>query len=130
MFRIAQASCLLLIGMSIGCGGAPSTSNAGTPPPHAGNLIPLPEGGGFVEVVKKTGGASFYFFKDSSYTPFTPAPSSATLTTANGKKVELKADGDAIVTPPGTPLSKGGEVEGVLSVDLGGKTQSIPLGVR
>jgi hypothetical protein len=130
MLRIAQAGCVLLIAITIGCGGAPSTSNAGAPPPHDGHLIRLPEGGGFVEVVKKTGGATFYFFNDSSYTPFSPAPSTGTLTTGQGKKLDLKTEGDGLTTPSGTPVSKSGDVDGVLNVELGGKPYSIPLGIR
>jgi hypothetical protein len=131
MPRIARVGCLLLIGLSIGCGqGTPSTSNAGTPPPHAGQLIPLPKGGGFVEVVKKAGGVTFYFFKDSSYAPFSPAPSVGTLAVGQGKKLDLKPEGDGLTTPPGTPVSKSGDVDGILNVELGGKAYSIPLGFR
>jgi hypothetical protein len=113
------------------------TSNPGTPPPHSGNLIVLPGGKGYVEVVKKsgvsgkapvTGEVAFYFLKDMS-TPFSPAPSSGTLTVGK-KKVSLKSEGDALVTPEGPPLFAKGDVDGALSVELDGKETTIPLGIR
>jgi hypothetical protein len=76
-----------------------------------------------------TSEVSFYFFK-SAYTPFSPSPSSGTLTLVSGKKVELKPEGDALVTPPGPPLFAKGEVDGTITVDLAGSTKTIPLGVR
>jgi hypothetical protein len=125
--------------MLLGCGeGALSTSNPGTPPPHGGELLALSDGRGFVEVVKKeaspgagatTSELAFYFYK-TPYTPFSPAPSSASLM-LDRKKVDLVPQGDALVTPPGPLLfAKGRDVEGVLSVDLAGNAVKIPLGVR
>ena len=96
----------------------------------------MPGGKGYLEVVRKEaasaktpliGEVSFFFLKDAS-TPYSPAPSSGTLTIGN-KKVPLKAEGDALVTPNGTPLFAKG-LDGVVSVELDGKTTTIPLGVR
>jgi hypothetical protein len=119
MPKIARAGCFVVLGMLIGCGGgAPSTSNPGTPPPHGGNLIALPGGKGYVEVVKKgdasakgpiTGEVSFYLLKDPS-TPYSPAPTTGTLTFGT-KKVALQAQGDALVTPNGPPLFSKGDDE-------------------
>ncbi|APW64153.1 hypothetical protein [Paludisphaera borealis] len=121
-----------------GCGGGPlSTSNPGQPPPHGGSLIHLPDGEGFVEVVKKEAGgakasvdkeASFYFLKDMT-TPLSPAPAAGTITIGK-KKVELKADGEALVTPSGPPIFPSGGLDGVLTVEIGGKSRNIPLDVR
>jgi len=114
------------------------TSNPGTPPPHGGNLVKLRGGQGYVEVVKKaiasskeptTGEATFYFLKDTTV-PYSPAPSSGTLTVGD-KKVTLKSEGDALVTPTGPPLFFAkGDVDGTLSVELDGKPINIPLGIR
>ena len=138
MFRIARAGCLVFLGVLAGCGGsAPSTSDSGPPPPHKGKLIAIPGSMGYVEVVKKevsgkspvSAEVSFYFLKDDGTTPFSPSPSVGTLTVGK-KKVDLKADGDGLVTPNGPPLFPKGGVDGVLSVELDGKSMNIPLGVR
>ncbi|MGA8349794.1 MAG: hypothetical protein WB773_18545 [Isosphaeraceae bacterium] len=137
MIRITRAACFLLAAMLTGCGQGSLTSNPGTPPPHGGNLVKLHSGQGYVEVVKKavasgkeptSGEATFYFFKDMTV-PYSPAPSSGTLTVGK-KKVTLKSEGDALVTPSGPPLFAKGDVDGVLSVELDGKSINIPLGIR
>jgi hypothetical protein len=98
----------------------------------------LPGGTHLVEIVKKatpvsaksvTSEVSFYLFK-SAYTPFSPSPSSGTLTLTNNAKIELKAEGEALVTPPGPPIFQNSDVDGTLTVQLDGKTRTIPLGVR
>jgi len=123
--------------MLTGCGQGSLTSNPGTPPPHGGHLVKLPGGRGYVEVVKKavasskeptSGEATFYFLKNVT-DPYSPALSSGTLTVGK-KKVTLKGEGDALVTPTGPPLFAKGDVDGVLSVELDGKPINIPLGVR
>jgi hypothetical protein len=138
MLKTARAGRFMWLGILIGCGGVPSTSNPGPPPPHGGTIISLPNGKGFVEVVKKSGTSravpttsevAFYFFKDTS-TPYSPAPTVGTLTVNKNKKVVLKTEGDALVTPPGPPLFENADVDGALSVDLAGGPVTIPLGLR
>src|SRR5947209_2750025 len=113
MPRFARACflCLMSTATLIGCGGGPNLSDSGPPPPHGGNLVRLPANAGYVEVVKKpsssaktpmTGEVCFYFLKDAS-TPLLPTPSAGTLTVGK-KKVALKSEGDALVTPEGPPL--------------------------
>jgi hypothetical protein len=104
-------------------------------------LVTLPDGNGLVEVVKKEGASgsdsmtsevAFYFFK-SPFKPYSPAPTSGTLEVGQNKKivkVALKAEGEALVTPPGPALFRGGDVDGSLSVELDGKPTTIPLGMR
>jgi hypothetical protein len=138
MIWITRVGWFVLLGTFAGCGGnALSTSNPGDPPPHGGNLIVLPGGKGYVEVVRKetssgnspiAGEASFYVFKDM-YTSYSPAPSVGTLTLGK-KKITLKAEGEALVTPFGPPLFAKGDVDGTLSIELDGKATNIPLGVR
>jgi hypothetical protein len=137
MIRIVWAGCLLLTGMLTGCGGAPSTSSPGTPPPHGGSLIVLPGGKGYVEVVRAaaasgkapmTNEATFYFLKDMA-SPYSPAPRSGILTIGK-KKVALDPGGDGLVTPSGPSLFAKGDLDGILSVELEGKTINIPLGIR
>ncbi len=138
MFRIARTGCLVVLGVLAGCGGgAPSTLDPGTPPPHKGNLITIPGGKGFVEIVQKevsgkspvSAEVSFYFLKEDGTTPISPSPGAGTLTVGK-KKVDLKAEGDGLVTPNGPPLFPKGGMDGVLSVELDGKSVNIPLGVR
>jgi hypothetical protein len=139
MLRIARAGCPLLLGILIGCGGGPpSTSNTGTPPPHGGNLMKLPGGKEYVEVVQKaasspssplTGELTFYFLKEDGTTPISPAPSTGTLEVGK-KAITLKPEGDGLATPNGPPLFPKGGMDGILSVDLDGKPVKVPLGVR
>jgi hypothetical protein len=125
-----------ILGTVIGCGPkAPDLSNAGTPPPHGGELVAMPGGKGYVEVVKKAGGTTstrskevaFYFLKDAD-SPL-PTPSMGILTVGK-KKVDLRVDGDALVTPDGPPLFPKGDLDGILSVQMEGKSVNIPLGSR
>jgi hypothetical protein len=135
--RVGCLSLIIMLSVRAGCVGLPLWDE-GPPPPHGGSLHKLPDGTGFIEIVKKetgagatevTGEVSFYFLKDLT-TPFSPSPSTGTLTV--GKKVvTLKSEGDGLVTPPGPRLMpKGAALDGTLSVDLDGKTVTIPLGVR
>jgi len=76
------------VGILIGSGGGSSISHPGTPPPHGGVLLEMPDGKGYIEVVKKPVGdketsvvseVTFYLLRDMS-TPFSPAPTTGTLT--------------------------------------------------
>jgi hypothetical protein len=138
MFRIARSGCLVFLGCLAGCGGvAPSTSYSGPPPPHKGNLVAISGGKGYVEVVKKevsprspvSAEISFYFLRDDGTTPYSPSPGAGTLTVGK-KTVDLKAEDDGLVTPNGPPLFPKKGVDGMLRVDLDGKSINIPLGLR
>jgi hypothetical protein len=138
MFKIARSGCLVFLGLLGGCGGgAPSTSYSGPPPPHKGNVIAISGGKGYVEIVKKevagkspvSAEISFYFLRDDGATPYSPSPAAGTLTVGK-KKVDLKAEGDGLVTPTGLPLFPKSVVDGLLSVNLDGKSIDIPLGLR
>ena len=139
MAKVARAGCSLLLVFAIGCGGGPpSTSDSGTPPPHGGNLVRVPGGKGFVEVVQTkagsakapmTGEVTFYLLKEDGTTPMSPAPSAGTLTVGK-KKIKLEVSGDGLASPNGPPIFPKGGLDGELSVDLDGKPVSIPLGVR
>ncbi len=141
MTRMARAGCyvlLLFAGMAAGCGSSSLTDATGPPPPHGGTLFRLPEGKGFVEVVKKeagaskeniTGEASFYFLNKDGTTPYSAGPTTGSLTVGK-TKVTLKSEGDALVTPSGPALFPKGGVDGALTFELDGKTVTIPLGLR
>jgi hypothetical protein len=132
-FRVASFAILLAC-----CACNRSSNDPGPPPPHGGSIINLPNGAGIVEVVTKpapkgtasvTSELALYFYKDA-FTPYSPAPNTGTLTLGPAKKVTLNADGGGLVTPPGPPLFANGEVDGSVTVDLDGKAQTIPLGLR
>jgi hypothetical protein len=138
MFRIARSGCLVFLGLLAGCGGGTaSTSYSGPPPPHKGNRIAISGGQGYVEVVKKevsgrspiSAEISFYFLKDDGATLYSPSPSAGTLTVGK-KKVDLKAEGEGLVTPKGPPLFPESGIDGMLRVDLDGKSINIQLGLR
>jgi hypothetical protein len=138
MTEVTRVGFLALIVALSGCGGGfPSTSNAGPPPPHGGNLIAVRGEKIVVEVVQKESGqaktpmtaeVSFYFLNNAS-APYSPAPTSGTLVVGK-KKVILKAEDGGLITPDGPPLFPKGGVDGTLSAELDGKTVNIPLGVR
>ncbi len=136
MASFVRAGGVLLFAVVMGCGGGVSTSDSGPPPAHGGNLLMLPGGKGYVEIVQKKGTAgksmsgevSFYFLKDGA-TPLSGAPTAGTLTVGK-KAVELKSSGDALITPDGPPLFPKGGVDGTLTVQLDGKSTVIPLGMR
>ncbi|MHB1560043.1 MAG: hypothetical protein ACYC61_21535 [Isosphaeraceae bacterium] len=138
--RVRLTAWLLLAGLSSGCGsgGARTLPDAGPPPPHQGELVRIPGGKQFVEVVQKkvsgsspvSGEASFYFLGADGKTPISPAPTSGTLEVGR-KTIALKPEGEALVTPSGPPLfARTGGVDGLLKVELDGKPVTIRLGVR
>jgi hypothetical protein len=135
MIGRARVSILIMSILFAGCG-SPLLSTPGLPPPHGGNVINLPGGKGFVEVVKKDIGTSkasvagevyFYFLKDIN-TPLSPAPSSGSLTVGK-RKVPLNVESEGLVTPTGPPLFPKGDPDGTLTVELDGRTVNVPLGV-
>jgi hypothetical protein len=138
MFKIARSGCFVFLGLLAGCGGgAPSTSYSGPPPPHKGSLVAISGGKGYVEIVKKEASGkspvsaeiSFYFLRDDGATLYSPSPNAGTLTVGQ-KKVDLKAEGDGLVTPNGPPLFPKSGLDGMLRVDLDGKSINIQLGLR
>jgi hypothetical protein len=137
MARSRHGVCLLALALLHGCGGASLTSNPGTPPPHGGRLIKLPGGQGYLEVVTDNPGAlnskaadkiAFYFLKDMT-TPFSPSPTAGTLVIGK-KKTALNSEGDALTLPNSSSVLGKRDIDGVLSVELDGKSINIPLGVR
>jgi hypothetical protein len=139
MSRTSRVVVSVVLGLLAGCSHRPSTSNPGPEPPHRGNLIMVPGGKTYVEVVQKqatslktpiAGEVTFYFLKEDGTTPVSPPPSGGTLTVGK-QTITLKPEGDGLATPSGPPLfARAGGVDGTLSVELDGQTVNIPLGVR
>ena len=139
MTRFARIGPVLFAGILAGCGGAPSTSNPGTMPPHGGDLVYLPQDQGIVEVVQERAvkestaakpEVAFYFFQGDMDTPLSPAPTSGTLIVSPKKKVELTPKDGGLVTPPGPAIFKGAGIDGSLSFVVNGETKMVPLGIR
>lgn len=138
MPRTSRICGWLLLNLIItGCGsGSVYPSGGETPPPHKGELVQIPDGKGYVEFVRKpaagksdvSGEVTFYFLKDMN-TPYSPSPGKGTLKTGK-KTIELKSEGDALVTPNGPPLFAKKEVDGSLQFELEGTSVTVPLGVR
>ena len=76
-----------------------------------------------------TGEVSFYFLKEDGTTPSTPAPSSGTLTVRQEDGLP-PTRGGWTGHPERPPSFPRGGVDGQLSVELDGKSVTIPLGVR
>jgi hypothetical protein len=125
MFARVVAPCVLALLIGCGSGGSPRLDESGPGTPHGGELIPMPGGKGFVEIVAKGKGASFYFLKDAS-TPFSPAPTAGVLNVGS-KKITLKSEGEGLAVPDGTAAFVKGTADGILSVELDGKPVNIPL---
>ena len=136
MIRMPHAVCILLAALLTGCGQGSLTSDPGRLLPRrqarqAARRSGLRRGGqegrDFEQGIDQWRGR--VLFPQGHDRPVSPAPSSGTLTVGK-KKVTLKSEGDALVTPTGPPLFAKSDVDGILSVDLDGKPISIPLGVR
>jgi hypothetical protein len=125
----------MAVGIWAGCDSRPQTSNPGTPAPHGGELILMPGGQGYLEVVRKPAAAaggtisqevSFYVL-DQDSRPRTPSSGVLVL---GKKRINLALNGDGLSTPDGPPLFAKGDLDGVLETEIEGKKLSIPLGVR
>ncbi len=136
--RIIIQPLVLCVSMLIsGCGGPPSTTNAGPAPAHGGRLVLLAGGRGYVEVVHQPAASAkgaiskeaLFYFLTPDASPRAPAPTAGTLVLGK-KSVRLEPSGDALATPDGPPLFPKGDLDGLLNVELDGKPVSIPLGVR
>ena len=125
-------SIIMTIGLLAGCGrGGINTDNPGTPPPHNGTLVVLPEVSGYMEVVIGNGSGpeiAVYFLKDTK-TPFDPAPTSAILKINEKQKIELKPENGGLVTPTGPKLFKN-EPTGDVFVEIAGRKLTVPLNLR
>jgi len=109
--------------------------------PHGGTLIDLPEGKGFVEVLRrdapgKPGGSRVVLvFLDAVRRPMVAPPASATLKlrTDAGKSIDLKPtdpadpDGPAALASPPLPA---GEIEGQVTATVDGKPAVLTINVR
>jgi hypothetical protein len=118
-----------------GCGGAPNDPRAAAAvvATHGGELVTLPDGKGFVELVveaagpaksRKGGEVAAYFLKPDGFGPIEPAPTDVIFTTGGGPPITLAPQGDHFVSEPG-PYTPGRGLSGELSATVGGGTVKV-----
>ena len=140
MMRRRQFGISLLAGLATGCGGAPGLKPAPAMP-HGGLIVSLPDDKGFAEIVThrpKKGETtqsefSVYFLGPDRATALAPFPTTAALTvsTPTGERnVELRPFNDALVSVPAAPILGGHDLDGTLSVEIGGQKIEAPIGGR
>jgi hypothetical protein len=112
------------------------------PPPHGGTAFPLPEGKGFIEVVRQDVPDQpkqtqlVIYFLDAQCKPLPSAPTAASFQPRGRKaaSVALKTTGDADPLKSGAlasaPFSDPGEIVGVISATVESKAVSIPISIR
>jgi hypothetical protein len=143
---ILPAVCLLLACV-FGCGeGSSSSTKAGVTPPHNGQIFPMPEGRGLVEVVSETTAQPsrrradsrlIAYFLQADGAPLSPAPTDVKLTFNQGgksKTVDLapKSDGASaggFATPSGQYVTSEG-LTGEIAANLGGQAVRVPISIR
>jgi hypothetical protein len=140
MMRASLLASFVFAVFSTGCD--QSRSVLPPPPPHGGTAFPLPQGKGFVEILKldapeKPGQTRLViYFMDAERQPLLSAPISASFQPRGKKaaKISLAATGDsepsngsrlasALFTDPG-------ELIGTLSAKINGELLSIAVSIR
>ena len=132
--------CVLLLPLAFvlaasGCGPTP---NLGPRAPHGGTILPIPDGKGSLEFVKKgsegeDGKVIFLaYFYGPDDKPLAPPPASATFTaTAKGAKpIEMKPSGSSDESFTSPAIADSGEVDGLVTATVDGKPIAIPVKIR
>jgi hypothetical protein len=140
MTRASLSAVFLFAAILTGCG--PPRPILPPPPPHGGTAFPLPEGKGFVEVLRRdnadqTGLTQLVvYFLDAECKPFRSALTTASfLPRGRGAApVALKPTGDADASNSGglatAPFRDPGEIVGVLSATIESKPVSVDISIR
>lgn len=132
---------VLLLALIAGCGQAtvenPEAAHAA--PPHGGQVFPMPESKGYVEIKnefkakgKNQSTISVYFLAADGKSALSPAPSAPTLKINGedgGRTVTLQAAGDGFATPPGDYGSRSG-LSGEVGATAGGQPVTVPFEIR
>jgi hypothetical protein len=128
---------LLLLAALIGCDASHAPASR---TPHGGNILPLPESKGSLEIVKQSvegpGGQvqlTVYFFgPDDKPMPSAPATATFQPNAKGAKPVEFKPAGDPEGSLASAPFSATGtgEVEGEFSATIGGQPVKMSIRVR
>jgi hypothetical protein len=124
------------IAMFSGCGGSPPVSKF-TAPPHAGNIVELPDSLGFVELKTDRGAPPkkgskerpnsqivAYFYQPDGSAVMSPAPSEVKITlgaAGRGTIINLSARSNAAGEFASAPGNYPDELRGQIDFQLGGK---------
>ena len=131
---------LFLLLLIAGCGGSATSRSAA--PPHGGSLVDLPEGRGYVEILKQTapgkaGRSSIVvYFLDPDKNAMTPVPSAVTFKgqVTGNKPIAFKPIEGAGATKAGglasEPIADRGEIEGDLTATTGSGPVTVPIMIR
>ena len=119
-----------------GCGGSPSinTGAGGAPPSHGGSMVALPNDRGHVELLvdskNKQSWLVAYFVKPDGSGPIDPAPKDVSFTPTGGASIPLTAKSGRFESEPAAGFQAGRELNGELSVNLGGEAVKVPVVTR
>ena len=138
--RTRHLTAALILAILAGCDGPPNPK-PGPATPHNGSLVALPDGLGFVEILKEADPARrgqskvVAYFLDPSKNPLAAVTTVSLKSQASGgKAVDFKPAGDAGPAKAGAMISSSfsdrGEVEGDLTATIGGKPITVPINVR
>jgi hypothetical protein len=138
--RSVAVSLLLASLACAGCGGGPPNPQPGPATPHSGALSAIPDGQGYVEVLKAPAPGNkkmtqvSLFFLDADKKPVSSPPPSATLKLFTATPpIEFKPiTGDP--TKEGglisTPFLDRDDMSGNLTASINGTSMTIPLTIR
>ncbi len=129
---------LLPLAFALTASGCEPTPNLGPKAPHGGTILPIPEGKGSLEFVKKgsegeDGKVVFLaYFYGPDDKPLAPPPASASFTpTAKGAKpIEMKPSGSSDEAFSSAAIADSGEVDGSVTAIVDGKPVAIPVKIR
>jgi hypothetical protein len=139
--RPVVATLILSVFVFVGCEpGAPSVK-PGPETPHNGVLFPIPDGQGFVEILKQpvSGNAKqsqlVAYFLDSYKKTLAATPTAVALKTLDSAApIEFKPTGEADPSKAGAlasnPFPDRGDIGGDLSATIDGKTITVAISLR
>jgi hypothetical protein len=133
---------IALLGAAVlpGCG--EQSQSLPPPPPHGGTAFSLPEGKGFVEVLRQevkdqpTQTQLLLYFMDPECRPLSSAPGAVSFQPRGKKstKIAFAPAGEAEASKAGalasTPFPDSGDIGGILSATIDGKPISVAVSVR
>jgi hypothetical protein len=131
---------LLAAAVLAGCG--QQSQSLPPPPPHGGTAFVLPEGKGFVEVVRQdvkdqpSQTQLLVFFMDPECKPLSSAPGAVSFQPRGKKGAKIafapaaESDASNAGALASTPFPDAGDIGGILSATIDGKLFSVAVNVR
>jgi hypothetical protein len=133
---------IALLGAAVLAGCGEQSHSLPPPPPHGGTAFPLPEGKGFVEVLRQdvkdqpSQTQLLLFFMDPECRPLSSAPGAVSFQPRGnkGSKIAFAPAGESEASKVGalasTPFPDAGDIGGILSATIDGKPISVAVNVR